>query len=60
MLRAEDNGRGFELGVTTKGLGLRMLHEAIDLLGGTITTDSSPEHGTHIRLRIPLSLVSPS
>jgi signal transduction histidine kinase len=58
MLRAEDDGRGFDHAVTSKGLGLRMLHEAVDLLGGTVIIDSSPEHGTHIRLRIPISPLS--
>ncbi|MGI4873815.1 MAG: PAS domain-containing protein [Janthinobacterium lividum] len=55
-LRAEDNGRGFDPAATARGLGLRLLHDAVGLLGGTITLDSSPDYGTHIRLRIPLPL----
>jgi signal transduction histidine kinase len=58
VLRAEDDGRGFNPTATSQGLGLRMLHEAVELLGGTVTIDSSPAHGTHIRLRIPISPLS--
>lgn len=54
-LRAEDNGRGFDPAATPHGLGLRLLHEAVEILGGTILLNSSPEYGTHIRLRIPIS-----
>ena len=53
-LRAEDNGRGFDPATTTRGLGLHLLQEAVNLLGGTILLTSSPEYGTHIRLRIPI------
>lgn len=59
-LRAEDNGCGFDPATTTPGLGLRLLHETVALLGGTILLDSSPEYGTHIRLRIPNYLVTGS
>ncbi|NML67236.1 hypothetical protein HHL22_18685 [Hymenobacter sp. RP-2-7] len=55
-LRAEDNGRGFDPATTPKGLGLRLLYDAVSLLNGSLLLDSSPEHGTHIRLRIPLTL----
>jgi len=52
-LRAEDNGRGFDPLATAKGLGMSMMHDAVDLLGGTMHLTSSPSCGTHIRLRIP-------
>ena len=57
-LRAEDNGRGFDPRTVTEGLGLRTVRDAVALLGGTVAVDSSPEFGTHIRLRIPLPLFS--
>ena len=57
-LRAEDNGRGFDPQAVAEGLGLRTLRQAVALLGGTVAVDSSPEFGTHIRLRIPLPLFS--
>ncbi|UOQ74116.1 PAS domain-containing sensor histidine kinase [Hymenobacter cellulosilyticus] len=57
-LRAEDNGHGFDAQEAAEGLGLRTVRDAVALLGGTVAIDSSPEFGTHIRLRIPLPLFS--
>lgn len=57
-LRAEDNGHGFDPQAVAEGLGLRTTRHAVALLGGTVAVDSSPEFGTHIRLRIPLPLFS--
>ncbi|GAB3637946.1 hypothetical protein GCM10027422_35360 [Hymenobacter arcticus] len=57
-LRAEDNGHGFDPQTAAEGLGLRTLRNAVALLGGTVAIDSSPEFGTHVRLRIPLPLFS--
>jgi PAS domain S-box-containing protein len=54
-LRAEDNGHGFDTTTTAWGLGLRLLHEAVGLLGGTILVESSGEYGTYIRLHIPIT-----
>ncbi|AMJ64016.1 sensor histidine kinase [Hymenobacter sp. PAMC 26628] len=57
-LRAEDNGRGFDPRAVAEGLGLRTVRDAVALLGGTVAVDSTPEFGTHVRLRIPLPLFS--
>jgi signal transduction histidine kinase len=57
-LRAEDNGRGFDPQTVTEGLGLRTVRDTVALLGGSVAIDSSPEFGTHVRLRIPLPLFS--
>ncbi|PWH16391.1 MAG: histidine kinase [Ardenticatenia bacterium] len=59
-LRVEDDGVGFNLDEVMsaarqrKTLGLITLIEQIELLGGTITIDSAPGRGTHVRLYLPI------
>ena len=48
----EDDGQGFDGPARVSGLA-HMRHRA-DSLGGDCTVDSSPEHGTTVRWRIPL------
>ncbi|UOQ70229.1 sensor histidine kinase [Hymenobacter cellulosilyticus] len=53
-LWADDNGRGFSATARPdRGLGLQMLTDRVELLGGTLTIDSSPGYGTQVRIRIP-------
>lgn len=60
QLDVEDDGRGFELasipppGVNTRGLGLMGMRERVEVLGGTLTIDSTSGQGTHLRLEVPL------
>jgi signal transduction histidine kinase len=52
----EDNGRGFTSGASRtgrEGFGLKSMTERMNLIGGTITFDSSPGKGTTIRIAIP-------
>lgn len=50
-----DNGRGFDPQATTHGMGLASLRERAKTMNGTMQIDSSPDHGTSITLRVPLS-----
>lgn len=56
----EDNGRGFDLDEATaqpatgRGLGLLGMSERAGLLGGCVTVDTAPGHGTRLLVRIPL------
>ncbi|MFO0875876.1 MAG: PAS domain S-box protein [Gemmataceae bacterium] len=56
----EDDGVGFDLEAMRHGqdpnkhLGLSGMRERADLLGGTMTIESSPGQGTTIRVRLPL------
>jgi len=56
----EDDGVGFKLDEVMsaarqrKTLGIITLIEQIELLGGTITFDSAPGRGTHVRFRLPV------
>lgn len=56
----EDDGVGFDVAATlhdyaSRGsLGLLQMRESARLIGARLTIDSSPGHGTRVRLRIPL------
>jgi signal transduction histidine kinase len=57
----EDDGVGFDVAATLSSyssrgsLGLLQMRESARLVGGRLTIDSSPGHGTRVRLRIPAS-----
>ena len=47
-----DNGHGFDPAATTGGFGLRGMRERVQLAGGWMTIDSSPD-GCAVRARLP-------
>jgi two-component system sensor histidine kinase DegS len=51
-----DNGKGFNPDdiVHTKGLGLKLIRERVELLGGFMNIDSSPGQGARVTLQIPV------
>jgi len=56
----EDDGKGFDVRATLEGpatgkiLGLLGMQERARMLGGDLDIDSSPGHGTRVRIRIPV------
>jgi signal transduction histidine kinase len=54
-----DDGRGFDLAAARKQalarghMGLASMAERLDLVGGTLTIQSAPGHGTQIHVQIP-------
>ncbi len=60
-LEIKDDGRGFDLqfasddALQSHHLGLLGLRERAELLGGEISMESSPGHGTCLEVRLPLS-----
>jgi signal transduction histidine kinase len=53
MLVVEDDGRGFDKGSPSAGLGLLSMRERADMLGGTLRLESSPDRGTTIAVEVP-------
>jgi signal transduction histidine kinase len=50
-----DMGRGFSTGPESDGgLGLLSMRERVQFLGGTISVQSSPGHGTRVEARVPV------
>ena len=60
VVDVEDDGRGFAPAEVAKpsesgqGLGLLGMRERIEILGGTLTLDSSPGEGTHVSFVVPI------
>lgn len=54
-----DTGKGFALEdlSRTKGLGLKLIRERVELLGGTVNIDSSPGQGARVAFQIPVESV---
>jgi signal transduction histidine kinase len=61
----EDDGQGFTPAdvatpsETGQGLGLLGMRERIEILGGTLTLDSSPGAGTHVAFTVPVPREEP-
>ncbi|HEX6580770.1 MAG TPA: GAF domain-containing sensor histidine kinase [Actinomycetota bacterium] len=53
FLEIDDDGRGFDVGVTSWGMGLRNLRERVESLGGVLQVDSTPGEGTTVRATFP-------
>ena len=58
-LTVEDDGHGFEVEpvrLSRGGLGLVSMQERVRPLGGTLTVESRPGHGTRVELGLPVSV----
>jgi len=53
-LQIQDQGRGYNPAQHHAGLGVFGMHERATLLGGTLTIDSQPGHGTTVWAMLPL------
>jgi signal transduction histidine kinase len=53
VLEIDDDGRGFDVGTTTPGMGLRNLRERAELIGGKLEIQSTPGDGTTVRASFP-------
>ncbi len=49
-----DNGKGFEQGIISHGLGLKNMKHRTQLLGGTIDWESLPGKGSTVILKLPV------
>jgi len=57
ILMVEDNGKGFVSDSKSDGHGLLNIKSRINSLGGDVNYTPSPNHGTVVTIRIPLSKV---
>ncbi len=54
-LTVADDGRGFAFEESQRGLGIGGMRERALLIGGELTLESRPGHGTTVRLTVPAS-----
>lgn len=58
-LRVEDDGRGFNSDAHTidpeRQFGLAIMRERMDDVGGSLTVESSPGHGTRVTVEVPVT-----
>ncbi|HEX8752570.1 MAG TPA: sensor histidine kinase [Solirubrobacterales bacterium] len=52
-LEVTDDGRGFAFEASERGLGIAGMRERALLVGGELTIESRPGHGTTVRLTVP-------
>jgi two-component system sensor histidine kinase UhpB len=52
-LKVADDGRGFAFEQSERGLGIGGMRERALLIGGELTIESRPGHGTTVRLAVP-------
>lgn len=53
VLEIDDDGRGFDVDTTTRGMGLRNLRDRAESLGGKLEIESTPGEGTTVRATFP-------
>ena len=53
-IRIGDNGKGFDPAKTPDGLGLHLIHERVESIGGSVEIQSRP-NGTLLTIRVPLA-----
>jgi two-component system sensor histidine kinase UhpB len=54
VLTVRDDGRGLARGAETSSQGIRGMRERALLVGGQLTIVPAPDHGTEVKLSIPL------
>jgi two-component system, NarL family, sensor histidine kinase LiaS len=54
VIQIADNGAGFDRARIAEGLGLRLIHERLDRLGGQVEIQSGNGHGTLLTIRAPI------
>jgi signal transduction histidine kinase len=55
LLCIRDDGVGFNAAVMHDGLGLALIAERAKLLKGVVKFDSSENHGTEVRIELPIA-----
>jgi two-component system, NarL family, sensor histidine kinase UhpB len=52
-LEIADDGRGFDTGLLSNGIGLQAMRQRAEKLGGSFEIESQAGQGTKVRVRVP-------
>ncbi len=55
MLEVRDDGPGFDVAAATAGHGYVNMSDRVGAIGGSVTIESEPGHGTRVCGRIPMA-----
>ena len=55
-----DEGTGFDVATTPRGMGLQIVQDRVDALEGTLEVTSEPGRGTRIAVRLPVHELEPA
>jgi len=55
-----DDGPGFDVAATDRGMGLQIVQDRVDALEGTLEVTSEPGRGTRIAVRLPVHELEPA
>jgi len=54
-----DDGAGFDVATTPRGMGLQIVQDRVDALDGTLEVTSEPGRGTRVAVRLPIRVLEP-
>jgi signal transduction histidine kinase len=54
-----DDGPGFDVAATPRGMGLQIVQDRVDALDGTLEVTSDPGRGTRVAVRLPIRALEP-
>ena len=55
-----DDGPGFDVAATPRGMGLQIVQDRVDALDGSLQVTSDPGHGTRVAVRLPIRALEPA
>jgi signal transduction histidine kinase len=60
VFEIRDDGAGFDVATTPRGMGLQIVQDRVDALEGTLEVTSEPGWGTRIAVRLPVHELEPA
>src|SRR5207249_10539126 len=55
-----DDGPGFDVAATPRGMGLQIVQDRVDALDGSLQVTSDPGHGTRVAVRLSIRALEPA